>query len=411
MASHKIVVLQRNKRRDGSMPVCVRVTHKRETFFIKTPYYVFAKQVDKDGNIKDSFLRPKINLLDNTAITILAKLGFAVDKFTAKELKIFVESKLNGGNPSSENRLDFFEFAKQHIEKMKADGRDSAKNYIVAINNLAKFLGRDTTLAFNEITANFCQQYHQWMVAQKLGARGQELYFSAIRKLFSEAVAKYNDYDKEIIPIRTDPFRRFKIPQSPSVSSAEHRALPAEAIREIFSYQPNSRREELAKDAFMLSFCLCGMNAKDLYTCATLKNNVLIYNRSKTKNRRSDGAEMRITIPNEALHLAAKYKGQDGRVFSFAQRYSTVSCFNAALNKGLASIRKHMCSAGKFSFYSARHSWATIAVNDLQLPEEHVDDCLAHAPVRRMLHKYVKRDWTHIDAANRKVLDYVFQTS
>ncbi|MDR1225769.1 MAG: site-specific integrase [Prevotellaceae bacterium] len=411
MASYKVVVLQQNKRRDNSMPVCIRVTHKRISFFIKTPYFVFAKQLDKDGNIKDSFLRPKINLLDNAVISTLTELGLAVNKFTAKELKIFIEDKLNGDAPSKIH-LDFFEFAEQYIERMKADGRDSARNYTATINNLMKFLGRGTNLDFNAITANFCYQYHQWMIAQKLGIRGQELYFGSIRKLLNAAIAKYNDYDKDITPITVDPFRRFKIPKTPNTSNAEHRALLAKTIRKIFAYQPSpkSQREILAKDIFMLSFCLCGMNAIDLYTCTSLKNNVLIYNRSKTKDRRADQAEMRITIPQEVRHIVSKYKGEKGLVFSFAQCYSTSNCFNAALSKGLKAICKKL-DIDKFSFYSARHSWATIAINDLQLPSANVDECLAHVPVRKMLHKYVKRDWSRIDVTNRTVLDYIFKNA
>jgi hypothetical protein len=380
------------------------------SFFIKTPYFVFAKQVDKDGNIKDSFLRPKINLLDNAVISTLTELGLAVNKFTAKELKAFIEDKLTGA--PNKKHIDFFDFAKQYIAKMKADGRNSAKNFTATINNLAKFLGRNANLDFNSITANFCHQYHQWMVAQKLGIRGQELYLGSIQKLFNDAVCKYNDYDKEIIAITVDPFRRFKIPKTPNISNAEHRALPAKIIQKIFAYQPSpkGRRETLAKDIFMLSFCLCGMNAIDLYTCTSLKNNVLIYNRSKTKSRRADQAEMRISIPQEVQHIVSKYKGEKGLVFSFAQRYSTPDYFDTALNKGLKTLCKNM-GIDIFTFYSARHSWATIAINDLQLPDAHVDDCLVHAPARKMLHKYVKRDWSHIDTVNRKVLDYIFKNT
>jgi integrase len=308
----------------------------------------------KAGNVfKDTLLRPSINLLDNEVTQILIELGFT-------------------------------------------------------INNLARFLNRNTDLNFNDITARFLMQYHEWMQREGLGIRGQTLYLGAIRALFNAAVDKYNDYDNDVITIRVQPFRRFKVPKNPFVNNAELKALPVETLRTIFAYQPKSKRDGLAKDIFMLSFCLCGMNAKDLYTCDRIDGNMIIYNRSKTKDRSGNGAEMRVSIPIEVMPIAEKYFANDStKVFDFRKRYMSAQYFNEALAGGMAIISEAL--AQKITFYSARHSWATIAINDLHLSEELVDECLVHAPVRKMLHKYVKRDWARIDATNRKVLDYVFE--
>jgi integrase len=121
---------------------------------------------------------------------------------------------------------------------------------------------------------------------------------------------------------------------------------------------------------------------------------------------------MHINIPTEALHLLEKYRAKavnSKRVFLFSERYADPDTFTSAVNKGLKSINKRLClNIPELSLYYARHSWATIAVNDIHLPDELVDECLVHAPIRKMLRKYVKRDWTRVDKANRTVLDYVF---
>ena len=53
-----------------------------------------------------------------------------------------------------------------------------------------------------------------------------------------------------------------------------------------FTYENITSRHNLARDVFMLSFCLWGTNAIDLYECTDLKNGRLTYNRAKTKDRR-----------------------------------------------------------------------------------------------------------------------------
>jgi integrase len=223
-------------------------------------------------------------------------------------------------------------------------------------------------------------------------------------------LSTFNDYDLGKIKIRTNPFKEFTIPKFKFVSLAEKKALSTDILQKIFAAPVSTEREKLARDVFMLSFCLCGMNAVDLYTCNKIKGTQLIYFRHKTKDRRSDNAEMRINIPPEVMCVFNKYRSTNGEcVFSFSNRYSESGGLTTAVNKGLKSISKKLgLGLDKISLYYARHSWATIAVNDVHLPDALVDECLVHVPVCKMLRRYVKKDWSRIDKANRKVLDYVF---
>jgi integrase len=329
-----------------------------------------------------------------------------------EKLKCHIDTILKHEN-SQQEKVDFFEFAKMHIKNMRNAGRGekSCKNYEVAVRNLAKFVGRNINLDCNEMTATFCKKYFDWMAKSKLGKRGQELYLGSIRRIFNEALSVYNDCETNEVRIRTNPFERFKIPKPNFVSLAEKKSLTVDILQRIFTAPVSTKMEELAKDVFMLSFCLCGMNAVDLYTCDEVSGTQLIYFRQKTKDRRNDNAEMRINIPPEVIDIFNRHRSIDGKhVFSFAIRYSKSDNLTKAVNKGLKSISKKIGLGldGKLTLYYARYSWATIASNDVRLLNETVDECLVHAPVQKMLRTYVKRDWSKIDEANRKVLDYVF---
>ena len=163
----------------------------------------------------------------------------------------------------------------------------------------------------------------------------------------------------------------------------------------------------MARDCFVLSFLLMGMNSADMYdTDAKLMDGCIAYRRKKTRDRRADEAYMEVTVPPEAEGLLAKYKGR-GSLFSFRQRYSTEGEFNRAINKGLKQVGE-VVGINKLQFYQARHTWASVARNECGIDAYTIEKALNHI-VRdaQLLDVYVKRDFGLVNEANRKVLDWV----
>ena len=118
-----------------------------------------------------------------------------------------------------------------------------------------------------------------------------------------------------------------------------------------------SSRGELARDMFMLSFYLCGINAVDLYKGDYILNNDrLEYNRSKTKGKRKDSAFISIHIPAVAMPLVLKYCNR------LSERYATITNFNKAISKGMKVVCDLTGLKG-VTFYSARHSFGNLARN------------------------------------------------
>lgn len=133
------------------------------------------------------------------------------------------------------------------------------------------------------------------------GARAVSLYMGSIRAVFMNAQEQYNDEDKGIIRIPYSPFRKYKVPKQ---NVAEKRAVDASYIKAIYElpYQVDKdgnileNRRNIAKDMFILSFMLIGMNSADLYRCDIYEDKYIKYNRSKTKDRRSDKAEIHVEV-------------------------------------------------------------------------------------------------------------------
>ena len=178
----------------------------------------------------------------------------------------------------------------------------------------------------------------------------------------------------------------------------------------MFSWKGTGKRAVLARDCAILSFCLCGTNSADLFSAQPIRNNTLSYNRVKTKDRRIDNAHIELTIPRQIRQLVKKYKGTT-HAFSFAKDFCSEASFNRSINIGLKTIRDDL-KLKDFTFYSFRHSWATIARNELKIEKSIIHESLNHVDRDTAIDDiYIKKDFRLINEANQKVVDYVIGTT
>ena len=195
------------------------------------------------------------------------------------------------------------------------------------------------------------------------------------------------------------------------------RALTAELVREISQLKDKSvskgihhtNRYNLAKDMFVLSFCLIGMNSVDIYNAKEIVDGRIIYNRTKTTDRRIDEARMEVEVPQMALPIIEKYRDKSGRrLFNFHRDYCDYKAFNKAINKGLKQIGAEL-GIDDLEFYAARHSWATLALNKCKIDKYTVHAALNHVDnSMKVTDIYIERDFVNENEANKKVLKYVF---
>ena len=157
----------------------------------------------------------------------------------------------------------------------------------------------------------------------------------------------------------------------------------------------------------MLSFCLMGINSADLFNATEYDGEYITYNRTKTKDRRVDCAEIKVRIPYIVKHLVEKYRGEK-RVFNFYERYRRMENFNRAINMGLKQIGKEI-GIENLQFYSARHSMATIALNKVGIDKYTLNDMLNHIDQSmRITDIYIEKDFTQINKANARLMEYMF---
>lgn len=299
MATVNAVILKNEQKKDGTWNVKIRVTQKRASTYISTPHYLIAKQLRKDFTIKDTFIIDLIAPVLAEYRKVISALGIRGEMMTAKEiadrLKVYHQSK----------DVNFSQFLDVHIEKLILAGKtSSADNFKTVRNSLHDFFAGNTIMA-SDITFKMLKSYERFLTQPRKVARkdqygksvtrilpgvtsGLHNYMRDLRVLFNAAREKYNDEDNGVLMIPHYPFKKYKVesPQAP-----QKRNLTIEQIRTIrnCNVSPDTRAE-LARDLFMLSFYLCGMNAVDLYHLSSLNNGRVEYQRSKTAGRRKDRA-------------------------------------------------------------------------------------------------------------------------
>lgn len=438
MATFKICVFDHQKRNDEKYPVSIRVYWKGQSSYIGTEFYVTEKQLSRKKytgdngkkkeiiSLKDIFI---INELNNRIAKYeelkSKKLGFRIEMYTARELAKYFEQETK---PGSDTSINFIDFAKSYIDKLKTNGKNAtAGNLTRTINAMIDFCNGREKIAITEISARFLQQFEIFLKNERTIKRKNQFgrivatksnglsevsiydYMNDIRVLFNAAISEYNDEDKDQIRIMHYPFRKYKLQRRPE---SEKRTLTTEQIAEIINLPDNklvNQRAVFARDMFTLSFYLIGMNTVDLYNANRLENGRVLYERSKTTGRRQDRAFISVRIEPEALHLVEKYMDKTGKyVFDFYKRYSDSHTFGSNVNKGLKEVAAACGISEPLSTYYARHSWATIARNDCNISKDDIDLALNHVDqAMKMTDIYIKKDWSRIDKANRAVIDLI----
>lgn len=413
--------VQRDKQRsDGTYNVKVRFTQDRKVKRLSSSLFVTSKDLTKSFNFKEgTTVKREVDKLIQTYQEKCAKLQLEVNHYTLDDIFSFLKSERE-----QKQSIDFIQYCKEWLETTGIKGK---KNYQSALNSFISYLGKEH-LKTDEVTSQLLNGFKahlnlrrekQVIQLQKQGKRipsnrTVSLYLGSIRHLFNEAKKKYNDYDKNVILIPHSPFEHVEVPKQ---EATRKRALSAETINQILKlpYIRNANGKEricpfnLAKDCFILSFCLMGMNSVDLHSCDEIEDNAITYYRSKTTGRRLDKAKMKVNILPVLSSLMEKYKDHTGRrVFRFYQMYNTANNFNRAINLGLKQIGK-MLQVDDLEFYAARHSWATIALNKVGIDKYTVHAALNHVDeTMKVTDIYIERDFVNENKANAKVVKYVF---
>lgn len=417
MPTFKTVIHPRYKKADGVFRVKIRITHNKQSRYIQTCYYASSSEVNEKFDFKrgTSYVRDTMPIIDEYR-KICNKCADKIETMNVDQIVELIKNYKEDEN----FKLDFIAFGRRHIQQLRDnDHKGNADMYQCALNAFVRFLRRNK-IDINKITSRVVKQFITFLenekprAGHKKGRRSPSLYCATLKALHNVAKAEYNDEDIGVIRIPLSPFSRTKVPPIPRT---EKKPMTLEQLRAVFNVPDDDtfqRRGDynirnLGRDIGLLSFFLIGINTVDLYNCTGIQNGRLIYNRTKTKNRRQDKAKIDIRIEPEALALIEKYRDPTGvRLFEFHRKYANSDIFNAQVNKGLKRVGK-VINFPDLETYTFRRTWASIAWNHCGIRDDIVDFALGHSPreEKKLAHIYITEDWNIVDKANRAVIDFV----
>ncbi len=389
------MLIDRHWMSDGTNFYRLRVSVHRDRRYIKTNIRVKKNELSTDGRIKTAEKRRSLEDLVRKTEEIVSTLDcYALPSMNVDDVVNYIQNYSEG----KDFKLDFFNFADEIISEKTGQSR---KTYQTAVNSFKSFLEKDS-IDISEISSTLMRSWEKWL-RMKHGdnARSVSAYPACIAFIHGQARLRYNNEETGVVKIR-NPFQYYKPPRQ---KPAAHRAVDVKLIQKMLKMRKElSGREKLGVDAFLISFALMGMNAPDLYSCTLDKKDIVHYNRTKTRGRRDDKAEMFVRMESCAKELFDEYLAKDGNVaFTFSSLYSSYTVFGENINEGLQKFCKRI-KVDKITMYWARHSWASIAYES-GVTKGVINDCLCHVDREmKVTDIYIKKDWSVLGKANEKVL-------
>ena len=393
MITFKAIVIPGGRRRDGTHPVKIRVTFRGVSRRLPTTLACLDSDLTRAGKIKSAdILERSAELIARMRASCADLSPFTLEAWDVDRVVEHIRARLS----TEDFSLDFFAFAEEVIGGKLPHTK---AYYRTALNAFAAYLGRDA-IDVNQITRKMLRDFTE-SVGEVKAAR----HLAKLSYIYRCAREQYNDEDAGAIRIPRQPFAG--CPKIRPMGKGQ-KALPPEVIQRLIDYSPASVPEAVAVASFIFSFCTMGANMADLYDAPAQKGQIWPYLRHKTRNRRTDRAEVKVRLEPETdpfLAILGKGRKGDGAKWLLPElrRWQSADVATHNVNKWLRRWAERE-GVPPFTFYAARHSWATYARRE-GVEKATIDEALGHVGDFKVTDVYAERNWELAWAANRRVLE------
>lgn len=367
--------------RDNKHPIKIRVTYQRKSKFFKTQYSVS----EKDFESSYKALRPRgTNYHFKESLLALEskskKIIDSLEEFTFEKWEsLFYQTQFNKDDVT----YHFY----QKIEELLNDDRISSKElYSYTLSSLMTFLKirKDSGFSFTRLTPKKLRDFEKWLENRGRSTSTTGMYMRCLRHIFNRAIQN-NDIPSSLYPFGASA-NKYSIPQGRNIK----KGLSIENIKKIKGYNlQDYPHMEKARDFWMISFYSNGINLNDLLRLkhADLVDNRITFVRRKTSNTRKTVEPTELFLIEDALKLIEKYKGDGEFLFPIIDGLheeekvrKAIKAFNRFVNQHMYSLSKMLNLDARCSAIYARHTWATLAINN-GVSIEHISLGLSHESI------------------------------
>ncbi len=380
----KAVIKLREINRAGFCDIKFRITHKRKSRYISSKIFVKPSEFDNmRGVVKPN--NPNHQYLNIEIQKKIIEFQRKILEFGNIEI-VDINFLINLLSFDKKN-YSFFSELDNYIEILQKRGsKRTAELYLATRKKIISFT-KTELLDFKNIDYKFLTQFQEFEYRKGNSVNATSIHLRNIRTIFNRSI------DMGYISLDLYPFRRFKIKKETTIK----RNLTIHQIRKLLNCELSGKLE-LARDYFLLSIYLIGINLTDIYNLTDFKNDRIIYRRAKTKKIYD------VKVYAEAKFLIEKYSGEKA-LLNYADIYANSDNFKKAMNKFLKRVAENCKIPEPISTYYARHTWATLA-SDLEISKDIIAHALGHGN-NSVTDIYIDFDLKKVDEANRKVINYI----
>lgn len=404
MATVRAVILKHHKKKDGTWNVKLAVNLHSATTYIETHAFVDKTYLDRAGKLKQAYVDRYFSTRLSQYRDLITGLGTRVNYMTSADLKDY----LLRASREHQSAVDIFSELQREYEACVENGQVTKAKFVKSVlTHLKVFTGRETLSAIH-ISPSFVKDFELYLRKYKssndkpLAVNSINGYMSQFKAFYKKLRDEKNDPSVNHFPVPINPFDNY---QKLNAEIVVRRNLTLENIAAIYKYDPGSQLEILARDMFLVSFMMGGMNTKDMYTYldSPTVGDSLEYRRVKVRGKRKDGAVINVLIPEQIKSVVEKYAGK------VQKKYGNVHALNNDLYRGWKSISENI--GFKCTMYYARHTFANIARQVCKFSKEDVSIALNHKTGVDVTDVYIDPDWSVVHKVQigviRAVEDYI----
>ena len=394
----KVTIRPKPIRSDGTTNVKISLTHDHKTRYIATKYYVLPDQFDK----KNQIIKPGGAFTQDKADRANAKLQIQIGEYQSKvdrqdlyrtNIKTLLEVLRD-----DHKEIDFFSVIEGRIAKYRKDGNANYASSLTTTKNKVKEYIGIGRLPFGKIDYNFLSgmdnklRYKEDHPDSTIG-----IYMRNIRTIWNQG------RKMGLVDSSRNPFINYKIPKGDPRTNIVLSPQEMATIAKIDIKEPLMR---WSRDMAMLSFCLIGVNPKDIFYTKEISGGRIFYKRSKGKKRYS------IKVRPQALHIIKRYPGRK-YLLDTMDRYSSYRSATKRIDYKLKDIAGLCKIEKKVTLYSFRHSWSAYA-RFLGVSKDDIAAALGHRqidiPIVTEWYDHVEEEQRRVDEANKKVVRFILRT-
>ena len=395
MATLNYKILPTRRKASGKLGIYLAVTFKKQVRYISTEFEVDDESQFENGKV---CYRKDASIINKRMQYVISEYQERMDALNLKKFQNCAELKeaLMADREDEMPPISISELFNQKVHQLKKEERFKyARMHECSLKVILKIL-KDMPISY--LTRSDIKLLDSAMRQNGYSNSTVHIVMALFKSILNVAI------DNKQVEYLEHPFYKYRMPYY----QARMMDITQSKFQQIANMEIENKKIQIARDLWLLSFYLGGINLVDLVK-ADLSKDILSYERSKTKNKKRGDKTTVLLIQPEARAIINKYIANNGKLNISFKNYDY---FLVSVDYQLRKLKKMAdINQTRFSFYSARKTFAQFAF-EIGVRTEVIEYCIGQSmKSNRPIYNYVRVMQKYADEAIRQVIDYAFSDS